>query len=150
MNKFEKLVAEYEDELKIIEIELESCNGYYINNCIFIDINLPINKKYEVLLEEISHYKLNVGKNSVKQEKMARSFAFSKLIKIRDILNYIINNPYSNIELMAEYFDVEVDTLEQLLLCYKSKYGNNYHLDGYIISFVPLKYEIQPKQLFEL
>ena len=149
MNDYEILLDQLEDKVIIKELNLKSCNGYYSNGVIFLDKKLGDNKKFEILNEEFSHHLLNSGDNSIKDEKKARFYSYKQIMSINDIYNYVIGNPYSTLSDMAEYFNLDTLTLEQILLCYREKYGNEIQIGKHILCLIPLKISNSINYLFK-
>lgn len=112
MTKYEKLLSEYEEEIRIEEHEMIN-EGLYCDNTIWINKSLPENKKICILAEEIAHHKTSYGdilnqKNIVnrKQELTARRYAHKMLIPIEDILE-ALKNGYREVYEIAEYLNLD-------------------------------------------
>lgn len=140
---YERLLAEY-DGLEIHELDM-SLNGLYADNVIAISSRLETSaEKACILAEEIGHHKLNCGDIldqtnvvSVKQEKIARGWAYEKMVPISSIIKaYELR--IGNCEDFAEYLGVTEEFLEYAIRHYEVKYDNRFELDEYVIVFSPL------------
>lgn len=124
MNKFEKLVAEYENELDIEERKM-SCDGLYCDNVIWINDKMTYAEKLSVVAEEIGHYKTTTGNildlttiANIKQELDARRWAFEKVIPFKDV-QHALENGIVEIYDLAEHFEVTEDFMKECLKHYK-------------------------------
>lgn len=144
---YDKLLIEAEQhELDIYEMPMEKRNkGLYCDNIIWInkDITSPIEKAC-ILAEELGHYHTSAGDitdqsilNNRKQEKIARTWAYEKLVPLEEIIKAHKDGPKNKYEL-AEYLDVTEPFLEKAIYRYIEKYGLSTKVDGYIICFEPL------------
>ena len=91
MTKYEELVAEYDQEVNIEERNMLN-NGLYCDNIIWIKGTLTTAEKTSIVAEEIGHYKTTAGGIldqskivNIKQELLARKWAYEKIIPISDI-----------------------------------------------------------------
>lgn len=122
MTKYEQLTAEY-DNLHIEERTMKN-DGLYADGCIWINKNMPSVKRYSVLAEEIGHYHTTVGNildqsdtNNRKQERLARKWAYEKILPIENIL-FAAQDGHTDIWDMAEYLDVDEEFLIDALKYY--------------------------------
>lgn len=124
MNRYEKLIAEYDEELDIEEHEM-CCDGLYCDNVIWINNRLTNAEKLSVVAEELGHYKTTVGDildqspiSNIKQEQSARKWAYEKLISFEDILLAFKQNIVEVYDL-AEHFEVTEEFMKECLKHYK-------------------------------
>jgi|SRR6056297_439073 len=144
---YEKLksIAEKEN----IEI-IENCNigklkGLYIDN--IISLSKSINNQHEkkcIVAEELGHHYTSYGNildqdniKNIKQEKIARRWAYKKLVTFKGIIEAYENGVKNRYEL-ASYLKVTEKFLIDAVKYYKSKYGIYYIINNYIIYFEPL------------
>ncbi|MDP4177958.1 MAG: ImmA/IrrE family metallo-endopeptidase [Bacillota bacterium] len=143
---YEELLIESEKSgIKIKEKSLKyGFKGLYKNAKVIINSNIKTNnEKSCVLAEELGHHFKTVGnivdqsnQSNKKQEKIARNWAYEKLVGIVQIINAFkdgINTRYE----MAEYLNVTEDFLEDAIQHYREKYGEYYRIDCYMIYFYP-------------
>lgn len=146
MTRYEKLIVKVENEgAKVIEIDFgtpKKC-GKCVNNLIFINNVLNETEKYEVLLEEFGHYKTTYGDISdqskienKKQELIARRYGYKYLIEPNDIIE-AIRNGANNIYDMADYLDITVKSLHDIIQDYKKKYGIGVLVGNYYLQLEP-------------
>lgn len=120
-------IAEDED-LTVKEYPLEyNLKGLYKNNKIIIKKGMSNIEVKCVLAEEIGHHYLTVGniidENKItnkKQEKLARKWAYHKLIPV-DKLKKGIQEGNKELYNLAEYLEVTEDFLKDALEEYTSK-----------------------------
>lgn len=131
--------------LKVKEKELKyGFKGLYKNGKIIIDKNKSTVEKYCILAEEIGHHYKTVGNiidqrdiRNVKQEKIARNWAYEKLVGIVDLIN-AYNHGIVGKHALADYLNITEDFLEEALKHYREKYGLFYKIDNYAVYFDPL------------
>ncbi|MGG7160202.1 hypothetical protein BH721_01510 [Clostridium baratii] len=142
----ELLIEAAKDGLKIKEKPLSfGLKGLYKNGKIIIDKNLNTNTERRcILAEEIGHHHKTYGNiidendiSNKKQERIARIWAYKKLVGLTDIIRAHKYGVKSRFE-FAEYLNVTESFLDEALSYYKDKYGLWYELDNYIIRFDPL------------
>ncbi len=129
MSKYEDLIGEYEDMLDIEEHSM--CHeGLYGDDTIWINKELPEQRKACILAEELGHYETSVGNildlndlNNAKQERAARLWAYNKLIPLEHIKE-ACRNGCTDIYEIAEYLDIDEAFLRESIICYESKYGD--------------------------
>lgn len=142
--EYEDLLKEADNqELRVREKELPGYKGRIYNNRIAIRKNMTTVEKGCVLAEELGHHYTTVGDildqtfaNNRKQEYHARLWAYNKLVGLHGIIS-AYKSGYQNISDVAEYLKVTESFLQEVLLCYKQKYGIYVKLDNYIIFFEP-------------
>lgn len=124
MTKYEELVAEYENELSIEERKM-SCDGLYCDDVIWINNRLSSAEKLSIVAEEIGHYQTSVGNildqkniSNFRQEKIARRWAYEKLIPLNEIKKSF-KDGITTIYELAEHFDVTEDFMRDCLIYYK-------------------------------
>lgn len=119
--------------------------GLYADNVIWINRNIPTKtEKACILAEELGHYHTSIGDiidqkdiRNRKQEKIARLWAYEKLVPLSKIVQAhkaAIRNKHE----LAEFLDVTEQFLEDALKRYKEKYGLTKQVDNYTICFDPL------------
>lgn len=144
----------YEDLL--IKIEKEGIE-YFENNCIgkmkglYIDNTITLNSNIDteaekkcILAEELGHHFTSYGNiidqskiENRKQERIARAWAYDRLIGINGLINAYKYGCKSKYEI-AEYLNVSEQFLEEATTYYNEKYGLYYEIDNYIVYFNPL------------
>lgn len=144
---YEKLVKECEKEdIEVLDIDLgDDLKGSYCDNTIAINKRIATNKeKACVLCEELGHYHTSTGDildqsdiNNRKQERIARSWGYRKLIGIIDLIDAYKQGITNRFEL-AEYLDVTEEFIDECLKYYREKYGLFYEIDEYVVYFEPL------------
>ncbi|CCJ32848.1 ImmA/IrrE family metallo-endopeptidase [Caloramator australicus] len=144
---FEKLLDEAaKDNINVIEMKFKgNIKGLYCNNTIAISKKLKTDaEKTCVLAEEMGHHHTSSGNileqsniNNIKQEKIARNWAYKKLVGITSLIRAYKSGVRNRYEL-AEFLNVTEDFLEEALKYYKEKYGTYYAIDNYVICFDPL------------
>ena len=123
MTKYEELMAEYE-HLHIEERPMKN-DGLYADDCVWINKNMTSSRKYCTLAEEIGHYETSCGDildqsdaSNRKQERLARQWAYEKLIPIENI-HFAASDGYTQLWEMAEYLDVDEAFLKEALIYYR-------------------------------
>lgn len=151
MGVYEKLLMEIEDSVVIDDTANlpDDISGYYVetssDNLILLNKNIESTKARTcTLAEEIGHYHTSFGNitdqskvESRKQERIARGWAYDKLIGIVGLVNaykYGCKNRYE----IAEYLNVSEKFLEDAIVYYSEKYSPFYEIDNYIVYFNPL------------
>ncbi|SKA82330.1 protein of unknown function [Caloramator quimbayensis] len=145
--EYEKLLDEADEKnIDVIEMKFKgNIKGLYCNNTIAINQNIKTNaEKVCILAEEIGHHYTSSGNIleqsnviNIKQEKIARNWAYKKLVGITSIIQAYKNGIRNKYEL-AEFLNVTEEFLDEALTYYKNKYGLFYTIDNYIIYFDPL------------
>ncbi|MEG1256852.1 hypothetical protein [Clostridium sp.] len=142
---YDELLIEYDGIAKIEEIPLlYNLKGLYYKGKIIIDSNIDTNtEKCCILSEELGHHFTTSGNiidirelNSVKQEIIARNWAYEKLCPLSSIVQAYKEGVAGRYEL-AEYLDVTEEFLFEVVEHYKAKYGTCYEVDKYLVYFEP-------------
>lgn len=124
--KYEALLDEaYENGLIVKEKPLQAHDGRIKGKRIALRSSIETNaKKGCVLAEELGHYYMNAGdvlnQDDVinrKQERLARQWAYEKLVPIENI-HFAASDGYTQLWEMAEYLDVDEEFLKEALICY--------------------------------
>lgn len=119
--------------------------GLYLDDTITLNSNLENNtEKRCVLAEELGHHYTTVGDimdqskiENRKQERLARVWAYERLVGIINLVDAYKNGIRNRFEL-AEHLEVTETFIDEALRYYKEKYGICYELYNYIIYFDPL------------
>lgn len=144
----------YEDLLIKIEKEgieyfennyIGKMKGLYIDNTITLNSNIDTEaEKKCILAEELGHHFTSYGNiidqskiENRKQERIARAWAYDRLIGINGLINAYKYGCKSKYEI-AEYLNVSEQFLEEATTYYNEKYGLYYEIDNYIVYFNPL------------
>ncbi|WP_297522991.1 ImmA/IrrE family metallo-endopeptidase [uncultured Clostridium sp.] len=134
------------DNMNVIirELDLKTKEGLCFGNRIAINTNLSTIKKGCVLAEELGHCLLTVGDildqsnlTNRKQENLARSWSYEKMIPLTSIINahkYGVTDKFE----LAEFLNVTVDFLQESMKHYYCKYGLSTRYNNFIIKFSPL------------
>ena len=126
MTTYEKLLSEaYENGITVKEKPLQSSDGRIYNNRIAIRESIETTAtKTCVLAEELGHYYTTVGNiirqdnsNNRKQERLARKWAYEKIVPI-EYIHFAISDGHTEIWDMAEYLDVDEEFLKDALIYY--------------------------------
>lgn len=147
MNKYEELCQNASDaEVKIIDYPFSSgrIKGLYCDGTIALDKHICADsEKACVLAEELGHHYTTSGDildqsivENRKQEKLARTWAYNKLIGLVGIVDCYKSGCHSRSE-MADHLDVTEEFLCEALERYRNKYGTYTAVDNYIIFFEP-------------
>lgn len=150
MTKYEKLLIEAEKEcVEVIEVDLgtkKKCGKYLSNdeeNLIFINSNMTDIEKHEVLAEELGHHHTTHGNitnlddiRNKKLELIARRDGFKILVEPIDIVA-AMRHGASNMYELAEYVNVSVDTLSEIIEDFKKQYGLGILVGNYYIQLEP-------------
>lgn len=142
---YEDLLKEAENNGLIVkEKPLRAYKGRFKGNRIAIKKDLNYTDKKCTLDEELGHYHTTAGDildqsdiNNRKQERIARAWAYGRLIGIIGLVSaykYGCKNGYE----IAEYLHVTEEFIQEALEYYKQKYGLQYQIDNYLICFEPL------------
>ncbi|QUH21463.1 ImmA/IrrE family metallo-endopeptidase [Alkaliphilus sp. B6464] len=147
MRTYEEMIIKADEEgIEVIEMDFKgNAKGYCCDNVISISNKLTTNKEKKcTLIEEISHLKNNIGNildqsdiRNRKQERLARTWGYEKLVGIIDLVS-AYNNGVRNRYELSEYLDVTEEFIDSALKYYKEKYGLFYEIDNYIVYFEPL------------
>ncbi|MGF3066611.1 ImmA/IrrE family metallo-endopeptidase [Facklamia sp. P12950] len=129
MNAFEKLLAEFDNELTFVfdkDIP-DKLPGLICDKTVYLNKDLPFDKAICVLSEEIGHYKTSTPKDITdyrfngKEERKARNWGYKKLVPIEKLKNFIVKKesvmPYE----LAEEFGITEEVAEEAVQMYRVK-----------------------------
>lgn len=141
---YEELLLEADNKQLITkEKALPISKGRIKGNHIAIRKNLLSTEKTCVLAEELGHYYTTSGDildqskvENRKQEQLARTWAYNKLIGLMGIINAYKAGCRNSSE-MAEYLNITEEFLMDALERYRGKYGTYTIIDNYVIFFEP-------------
>lgn len=132
--------------VEVVEMKFsKKIKGLYCNGIIAInsDIDTMVEKNC-VLAEELGHHLLTVGDitdqsrvSNRKQEKIARNWAYEKLIPVSKLIDCYERGCKNRYEI-ADFLNVTEDFLEDALKHYSEKYGLFKKVNGYAVYFEPL------------
>ena len=124
MNRYEELIAEYENELNIEEHSMIN-KGLYCDNVVWINRKMSTAEKLSIVAEEIGHYKTSSGNileqdsiANIKQELQARRWAYEKVLPL-DLVMQAITNGLTEVYDLAEHFDVTEMFMRECLKHYR-------------------------------
>jgi hypothetical protein len=139
---YEDLIKEsQEEDLEILEVPLTgNLKGLYCSGIIAVSTNIETAaEKSCILSEEMGHHYKTHGNilnmediRNVKQEKIARNWAYEKLVPLHKLIE-AFDGHYDP----AEYLCITDEFLSSAIKHYKEKYGTYYAVDDYIIYFEP-------------
>lgn len=122
MTKYEELIGEYEN--LIIEERPMINDGLYADGCVWINQDMPTNKKTCVLAEEVGHYETSSGDildqtdtGNRKQELTARKWAYNKVVP-EEKISEAISAGYTEVWEIADHLDVDEKFLIEALKYY--------------------------------
>lgn len=132
------------NNVDVIETKFKgNAKGYYSNDVIALSTRIETtNEKKCVLAEELGHHHTTNGNIldksivSIKREKIARNWAYSKLIRILDLIDAFEHGIQGRHDL-ADYLEVTEEFLDNTITYYRNKYGTHYQIDNFIIIFEP-------------
>lgn len=143
---YERLLIEAEkNSVYVHEKTLTSTiKGLYCDCFIWINKRQTAIEKNCVLAEELGHYHTSSGNIldqnkyvNIKQEKVARNWAYKKLVPLPKIIQAHkagISNKYE----LADYLNVTEQFLDEAINRYKEKYGVSKNIEDVTIQFDPL------------
>lgn len=138
-----------ESGIEVFEMPLIN-KGLYADNVIAINNKLEnTTEKKCILVEEIGHHFTSVGDildqskvANVKQERLARIFAYNSLIGIDGIIRAYEHGCKNRYE-AADYLGVTEEFFENALDYYREKFGVSISIDNYIVYFEPNLYVVR-------
>lgn len=147
MTTYERLASSPDAEgVTIYDCKFRSprIKGLYCDGNIAVSDNLETDAERAcVLSEELGHYHTTEGiiidqssASNRKQERIARMWAYNRLIGLRGIVD-CYNAGCQNTYEMAETLNVTEDFLLEALFYYKEKYGVCAQIDNYVVYFIP-------------
>ncbi|QRG70794.1 ImmA/IrrE family metallo-endopeptidase [Brevibacillus choshinensis] len=144
---YEALLAELDGQaVEVYEERMkQTIKGLYGENVIWINKSIPTTvEKACILAEELGHHFTTSGniidQQSIpnrKQEKLARSWAYNKLVPLSSIVQAHKKGIRNRHEL-AEYLGVTEDFLDSAINRYQEKHGISVSFGPYTICFEPL------------
>lgn len=144
MNYEELLTTADNCGLIVKEKPLRAYDGRINRNRVAIRKDIPTEtEKACVLAEELGHYYTTAGNiltqesiSDKKQERIARLWAYNKLIGLRGIIAGFESGCRNRYEL-ADYLGVTEEFLQDALTAYRQKYGVLAPIDNYVVYFEP-------------
>ncbi len=141
---YEQLLLETDQEgLLTREKPLCANKGRIKGNRIAIKADMTQIEKGCTLAEELGHFYTTTGNildqtyyQNRKQERVARIWAYDKLIGLSGLLN-AYKAGHKNLYEIAEYLEVTETFLLETIKTYRQKYGISAIIDNYIIYFEP-------------
>lgn len=143
---YEELLCDAEKAgVEVIEADLYTSKkcGRCINNLILINSNTSTKEKKEILAEELSHYMKNCGDildqtitSNIKQENIARRESYKMLVEPVDLIEGMKHGA-TNIFEMADFLDITVETLNDILSDFKKQYGIGIQVGNYYLQLEP-------------
>lgn len=123
--------------------ESERIQGLYCDGNIAIKETLSTPERTCILAEELGHYHTTAGDiidqstiSNRKQERLARLWAYNRLIGLRGIISGFRSGCRNRYEL-AEHLGVTEEFLQDALDTYRQKYGSFATVDNYVVYFEP-------------
>lgn len=146
MSHYENLMLKHDYlEIKDMYKLPKGYDGFYSDDYVLIDKNLPHRKKIEILAEELAHHKLTWGDitdqsqfNNRKFERYARRHAMEQIVSLQGIIDAFRHNCHNLYE-MANFFEVSESFVQQCIEHYKVRNGLSTLHNGYLIQFEPLR-----------
>lgn len=146
MTKYETLLCQATEQgAKVIEIDLgtdKPC-GKCIDNILIINNRITEKEKHYILAEELGHYLITVGDitnqkviNNRKQELKARRYSHSLLIEPIDLIESFRHGSRNTAD-MAEFLDISVNVLYEIIEDFKKKYGMGVFVGNYYLKLQP-------------
>ncbi|WPC08787.1 ImmA/IrrE family metallo-endopeptidase [Globicatella sp. PHS-GS-PNBC-21-1553] len=132
MNNFEKLIAEFENELTF-KFRCDMPDGLpaiIINKTIYINSKIPYDEAITYLSEEIGHYKtlangIDITDQSIlfnrKMELKGREWGYKKLVPREKLLEYINNRETVYTYDIADEFNLPVNYVNEVVMHYQRK-----------------------------
>ena len=126
MNRLETLIDEYDGSIEFGECDLPVDGLYFDGTCLVKKENRYF-KKLCVACEEVGHHVYTVGNildqrkvSNVKQERVARAFAYNRLAPIERIKEAIAAGCIENWQI-TEYLELDDDFVADAIEYYRSK-----------------------------
>ena len=146
MTRYENLVIFAENlgaKVKEIDFGTNKKCGRYINHIIYINSRMSEKEKYEILSEEIGHYKTTFGnitnQNEIQNKKLeliARRYGNNFALKPLDIVHAMkcgCKNEYD----IAEFYELSINQISDIMNDFKKLYGLGKRFGKYFITFEP-------------
>ncbi|KFX57152.1 ImmA/IrrE family metallo-endopeptidase [Clostridium botulinum] len=146
MTRYEKLLIKAENlGIRVREINFETNEecGYYHDNKILINSRLTERQKHGVLAEELGHHLKTYGditnqcilKNR-KQEKIARRKGYEFILQPLDLV-FAYRCGCKNTYEIADFYDITIEKLNEILIDFKHKYGIGKKFGKYFVTLQP-------------
>lgn len=146
MTKYENLIITAEKlgaEVRELDFGTSKKCGRCLNNLIYINSRMSEIEKYEVLAEELGHFKTTYG-NILNQnimvnrklENVARREGFNMIVEPIDLVE-AMKHGAKDIYDIAEYINVTVETLSDIIEDFKKKYGVGVLVGNYYLKLEP-------------
>lgn len=130
-------------EVHEIDFQTTKKYGRCVNDHIFINRNMTFIEKKEILAEELAHHRKTVGDitdqskiENRRQELIARRESYKMLVEPVDIINAMKYGAKDIFE-MAEYMNITVETLRDILEDLKKRYGLGIQVGNYYLQLEP-------------
>lgn len=143
---YDKLMLESEeDNILVAEAPFgEKIDGLYYMGTIAVNANLDTKaEKCCILAEEMGHHYKTHGNIlnlkdicNRKQEKIARNWAYEKLVPLRGLIEAFNQGVHKRYDL-ADHLGVTEEFLSNAVEHYKERHGTYFELDTYVIYFEP-------------
>lgn len=121
MEEYELYNLAENEEVDVKEYDLQHLKGLYTDNLIVIRKGMTFSEVRCVLAEELGHYYYTVGDildqteiQNIKQEKIARRWAYNKLVPIEEI-HKAVKSGNTEIYELAECLEVTEEFLAEAL-----------------------------------
>lgn len=144
MTLYECLSQEiYDQDLNLIECDLIGLQGAIIGDTIYIDDELSMYSKNEVLRHELEHHYTNAA-NLIfapkslqnKAELLADRRSIFKLVPLDKLIELFLSGVSDENEL-SFLFEIKVEFLYKALKFYQGIFGNGFKYKGMLINFLP-------------
>lgn len=146
MTKYEKLIIKAEKlgvEIREINFGTNKPCGRCLNSIIYINNQATEKERYEVLAEELGHFKTTFGnilnQNTMINKKLeyrARREGFKIIVEPNDIVESMRHGA-NNINEMAEYIGISVETFFDVISDFKKRYGVGVPVGNYYLRLEP-------------
>ena len=146
MTRYESLIV-YAQKIGADIKEIDFCTnkkyGKNIDNIIYINSRMTEKEKYEILSEEIGHYKTTFGNitnqnktENIKLELIARRYGYKFILEPLDIV-YAIKCGCKDEYDLAEFYELNINQIIDIMNDFKRQYGLGKRFGKYFIAFEP-------------